>query len=77
MEKPFCDLTQNYTNTLTGNQINSNLRITTIEDNNILHNFNDVDSNLNVFRESEKLETQNKRINQKDSNFDLYDLVNL
>ena len=77
MEKPFCDLTQYDTNTLTENQISSNLRIATIEHNNILHSFNDVNSNLNVFRESEKLETQSKRINQKDSNFDLYGLVNI
>ena len=51
------------------------LRITTIVDNSILHNFNDVKSDLNIFTESEKLETQSKHINRKDSNFDLHDLV--
>ena len=40
LEKPFCDLTQNDTNKLIKNQISSNSRITCIEDNNILHNFN-------------------------------------
>ena len=53
------------------------LRITTIEDNSILHNFNDVKSNLNIFTESQKLETQSKHINRRDSNFDLHDLVKL
>ena len=57
LEKPFCDLTQNGTNKLIENQISSNSRITSIKDNNILHNFNDVNSNLNIFTESEKLET--------------------
>ena len=59
------------------NQISSNSRITSIENNNILHNFNDVKSNLNIFTESEKLETQSKQINWKGSNFDLHDLMNL
>ena len=59
------------------NQISSNSRITSIENNNILHNFNDVKSNLNIFTESEKLETQSKQINCKGSNFDLHGLVNL
>ena len=59
------------------NQISSNLRITAIEDNDILHNFNNVNSNLNVFTEFEKLKTQSKHINQKDCNFDLNGLVNL
>ena len=53
------------------------MRITSIEDNNVLHNFNDVNSNLNIFTGSEKLETQSKHINQKNSNFDLHDLVKL
>ena len=77
LEKPFCDLTQNDTNKLTGNQISSNSRITSIEDNNILHNFNDVSSNLNIFTESEKPETQSKHINRIDSNFELHDLLKL
>ena len=59
------------------NQISSNSRITSIEDSNILYNFNDVNSNLNIFTEFEKLETQSKNINRKDSNFDLHDLVKL
>ena len=58
------------------NQIRSNSRITSIEDNNILHNSNDVKSNSNIFTESEKLETQSP-INRKDSNFDLHDLIKL
>ena len=70
-------MTQNDNNKLIVNQINSNSRIATIEDNNILHNFNDVNSNLNIFTESQKLETQSKHINWKDSNFDLHDLVKL
>ena len=32
-------------------------RITTIKDNNILHSFNDINGNLNIFTESEKIET--------------------
>ena len=71
-------MTQNDTNKLIENQISHNSRITSIEDNNILHNFNDVNSNLfNIFMESEKLETGSKHINWKDSNFDLHDLVKL
>ena len=75
LEKSFCDLIQNDTNKLMKNQISSNSQITSIEDNNILHNFNDVNSNLNIFTESEKLETQTKHVNRKGSNFDLHDLV--
>ena len=70
-------MTQNDTNKLIEIQISSNLRITAVENNNILHNFNDVNSNLNIFTESEKLETESKHINRKDSNFDLHDLVKL
>ena len=47
------------------NKKSSNSRITFIEDNNILHNFNDVNINLNTFTVSEKLETQIKHINWK------------
>ena len=47
------------------NKKSSNSRITSIEDNNILHNFNDVNINLNTFTVSEKLETQIKHINWK------------
>ena len=68
LEKPFCDLTQNDTNKLIKNQISSNSRISSIEDSNILHNFNDINSNLNIFTESETLETRSKYINRKDSN---------
>ena len=70
-------MTQNDTNKLIENQISSNSRITSIKDNNILHNFNYVNSNLNICSESENLETQSKHINWKDSNFDLHDLVKL
>ena len=59
------------------NQISSNSRIVAIEDNNILHNFNDVNSNLNIFTESEETKTQSKHINWKGSNFDLHHLVKL
>ena len=59
------------------NQISSNSRITSIKDNNVLHNFNDVNNNLNIFTEPEKLETQSKHINRKGSNFDLHDLIKL
>ena len=52
------------TNKLIKNQISSNLQITSTEDNSILHNFNDVNSNLNIFTKSEKLETQGKHINR-------------
>ena len=51
LKKPFCDLTQNDTNKLTKSQISSNSWITSIEDNNSSHNFNDVNSNLNIFTE--------------------------
>ena len=57
-------MTQNDTNKLIENQISSNLRITSVEDNNNIHNFNDVNSNLNIFTESEKLETQSQNINR-------------
>ena len=70
-------MTQENTYKLRENQISSISRIKSIEDNNILHNFNDVNSNLNIFTKSEKLETQSKHINRKDSNFDLHDLVKL
>ena len=70
-------MTQNDTNKLTENQISSNSRIASIEDNNILHNFNNVSTNLNIFTESAKLETQGKDINRKSSNSDLHDLVKL
>ena len=59
------------------NQTSSYSQITSIEDKNILHDFNVVNSNLNIFAESEKLETQSKQINLKDNNFDLHDLVKL
>ena len=75
--KPFCDLTQNNTNKLIKNQISSNSRITPIEDNNILHNFNDVNNNLNIFTESEKLETEDKHMNRKGSSFGLHGLIKL
>ena len=65
-EKLFCDLTQNDTNKLIEKQISGNSRITSIEENNILHNFNNVNSNLNIFTKSEKLETQSKHKNRKD-----------
>ena len=55
LEKPFCHLAQNDTNKLIENKISSNLPITSIEDNNILHNFNYVNSNLNIYTKSEKL----------------------
>ena len=70
-------MTQNDTNKLIENQISGHSRVISTEDNNILHNFNDVNSNLNIFTESEKLEKQSKHINRKDSNFDLHDLVKL
>ena len=57
-------MTQNDTNKLIENQISSNSRITSIEDNNNIHNFNDVNSNLNIFTESEKLEIQSQNINR-------------
>ena len=60
LEKQFCDLTQNDTTKLTENQISSFSRITSIEDNNILHNFNDVNSKLIFSQNLKKLETQSK-----------------
>ena len=68
-------MTENDANKLIENQISSNSRRTPIKDNSIIQNFSDVNSNLNIFREPEKLETQSKHINRKDSNFDLHDLV--
>ena len=70
-------LLKNDTNKLIKNGISSNWRITSIEDNNILYNFNDVNNNLNIFTESEELETQGKHINRKGSIFDLHYLVKL
>ena len=63
LEKTFCNLTES--DKLMENKKSSNSRITSIEDNNILHNFNDVNINLNTFTVSEKLETQIKHINWK------------
>ena len=60
-------LDQNDTTKLIENQLSSNSKITSFEDN--------VNSNLNIFTESEKLESQSKSINGKDSNLDLHDLV--
>ena len=60
-------LLKNDTNKLIKNGISSNWRITSIEDNN----------NLNIFTESEELETQGKHINRKGSIFDLHYLVKL
>ena len=67
----------NDTNRLKENQISSNSQTKIIEDNNILHNFNNINSNLDISAESVKPETQSKDINQKNSNFDLHDLVKL
>ena len=53
------------TDKLMENQISSNSRITAIEDNNILHNFDDVDNNPNFFTESGQLEIQSKHIHRK------------
>ena len=69
-------MTQNDTDKLLKNQISSNLQIASIDNNNILHSFNDVNTNLNI-TESEKLETQRKHINWKGSNSNLHDLVKL
>ena len=52
LEKPFCYSTQNDTNKLIENQVSGNSWITPIEDNNILYNFNNVNSNLNIFTKS-------------------------
>ena len=67
-------MTQNDTNKQIENQTSGNSQITYFENDNILDNFDDVNSNINIFAKSEKLETQNKRMNREDSNFDLYDL---
>ena len=48
-----------------------------MKDSNILHNFNDVISNSNILTAYEKLETQSKHINWKDSNFDFHELAKL
>ena len=48
-----------------------------MKDSNILRNFNDVISNLDILTAYEKLETQSKNINWKDSNFDFHELVKL
>ena len=77
IRETILDLTQNDTNKLIENQISGNSWITSIDDRNISYDSNDVNSNLNIFTESEKLETQSKHINGKDSNFDLHDLANL
>ena len=53
------------TDKLIENQRSSNSRITAIEDDNILHNFDDVDSNSNFFTESGQLEIQSKHIQRK------------
>ena len=42
-----------------------------------MRNFNDVISNLDILTAYEKLETQSKNINWKDSNFDFHELVKL
>ena len=42
LEKPFCDLTQNDTNKWIENQISNTSRIISIEDNNVLDNFSDI-----------------------------------
>ena len=77
LEKPFRDLTQNGTNKLIKNQISGDSRIRSLGDNNISHNSNDVNSNLDIFTKSEKSEIQSKHINRKDSNLDFHDLVKL
>ena len=53
----------NDTNRLKENQISSNSRTKIIEDKNILHNFNNINSNLDISAESVKPETQSKDIN--------------
>ena len=70
-------MTQIDINKLIKNLISSNSRTTSIDDKNILYNFDDVNSNLNFSTESGKLETQSKHINRKGINFDLHDLVKL
>ena len=51
------------TNRSKGNQISSNSQTKIIQDNNILYNFNNINSNLDISAESVKLETQSKHIN--------------
>ena len=53
----------NDTNRLKENQISSNSQTKIIEDNNILHNFNNINSNLDISAESVKPETQSKHMN--------------
>ena len=53
----------NDTNRLKENQISSNSRTKIIEDKNILHNFNNINSNLDISAESVKPETQSKHMN--------------
>ena len=53
----------NDTNRLKENQISSNSQTKIIEDNNILHNFNNINSDLDISAESVKPETQSKDIN--------------
>ena len=53
----------NDTNRLKENQISSNSQTKIIEDNNILQNFNNINSNLDISAESVKPETQSKDIN--------------
>ena len=53
----------NDANRLKENQISSNSQTKIIEDNNILHNFNNINSNLDISAESVKPETQSKDIN--------------
>lgn len=62
-------MTLHHTNKLIENQIVSNSRITTIEGNNNWSDFNDVNRNLNIFTEPEKLESQSKHINRRDGKF--------
>lgn len=62
-------MTLHHTNKLIENQIVSNSRITTIEGNNNWSDFNDVNRNLNIFTEPEKLESQSKHINCRDGKF--------
>lgn len=62
-------MTLHHTNKLIENQIVSNSQITTIEGNNNWSDFNDVNRNLNIFTEPEKLESQSKHINRRDGKF--------
>lgn len=63
-------MTLHHTNKLIENQIVSNSRIT-IEGNNNWNDFNDVNRNLNIFTEHEKLESQSKHIIVEMGNFTL------